>query len=48
MAEASDGPDTEYRRPHGATAETVSALGKVSEALETVERARGTCTRSIS
>ncbi len=41
MAEASDGPDTEHHRPHGTTAETVSALGKVSEALETVERARG-------
>ena len=41
MAEASDGPDTEHQRPRGTTADTVSALGKVSEALETVERARG-------
>ena len=41
MAEASDGPDTEHHRPRGTTAETVSALGKVSKALETVERARG-------
>ncbi len=41
MAGTPNGPDTEHHRPHGATAETVSALGKVSEALETVERARG-------
>ena len=41
MAGTPNGPDTEHHRPHGTTAETVSALGKVSEALETVERARG-------
>ncbi len=29
------------RRPPGATDETVEALGKISEALETTERARG-------
>ena len=41
MAEASDGLDAEHRRPHGVSAETVSAVGKGSEALEFLERARG-------
>ena len=36
-----DGPDAEHRRPHGVSVETVSAVGKVSEALEFLERARG-------
>ncbi|MGI5246974.1 hypothetical protein [Dactylosporangium sp. CA-139066] len=36
-----DGPDAAHRRPEGVTDETVEALGKLSEALETVERARG-------
>jgi hypothetical protein len=34
-------PDDPHRRPAGATDETVAAAGKVSEALEWVERARG-------
>lgn len=37
----SDGPDADHVRPPGATDETVEALGKLSEALETVEEARG-------
>ncbi|MDH6461388.1 hypothetical protein M2302_001558 [Micromonospora sp. A200] len=36
-----DGPDRQHRRPDGVTDETVAALGKLSEALEAVERARG-------
>ena len=36
-----DGPDEEHRRPQGLDDRTVEALGKISEALETVERARG-------
>lgn len=35
------GPDEAHRRPEGATEATVAAVGKLSEALETVERARG-------
>jgi hypothetical protein len=35
------GPDTAHRVPDGVSAETVQALGKLSEALETVEQARG-------
>jgi len=34
-------PAPEHRRPPGVTDETVAALGKLSEALEAVERARG-------
>ena len=34
-------PAPEHRRPEGATDETVEALGKLSEALEVVENARG-------
>ena len=34
-------PAAEHRRPDGADDATVAAVGKVSEALETVERARG-------
>jgi hypothetical protein len=35
------GPAPEHRRPQGTTDETVAALGKLSEALEAVEEARG-------
>ncbi|MEV0157372.1 hypothetical protein AB0H57_27090 [Micromonospora sp. NPDC050686] len=41
MGQHGDGPDAEHRRPAGVSDETVAALGKLSEALETVERARG-------
>ncbi|MDF3309028.1 hypothetical protein CJ179_19800 [Rhodococcus sp. ACS1] len=34
-------PAPEHRRPPGVSDDTVAALGKLSEALETVERARG-------
>lgn len=37
----SDRPDAEHRRPEGTSDETVEALGKVSEALEAIEIARG-------
>jgi hypothetical protein len=36
-----DGPDPAHRRPDGLDDATVQALGKLSEALETVERVRG-------
>ncbi|GIJ22595.1 hypothetical protein [Micromonospora lutea] len=36
-----DGPDERHRRPAGVSDDTVAALGKLSEALECVERARG-------
>ncbi|WP_433082906.1 hypothetical protein ACQP1P_03130 [Dactylosporangium sp. CA-052675] len=35
------GPDAAHTRPDGVCDRTVEALGKLSEALETVERARG-------
>ena len=35
------GPDAAHRRPEGVDDATVAALGKLSEALETVEEARG-------
>ncbi len=35
------GSDEQHRRPDGVSDVTVEALGKLSEALETVERARG-------
>lgn len=35
------GPDEAHQRPDGCTTATVAATGKLSEALETVERARG-------
>jgi hypothetical protein len=38
---AHDGPDDAHRRPEGLDDVTVEALGKLSEALETVERVRG-------
>jgi hypothetical protein len=37
----SDGPDDKHTRPDGLTDESVEALGKLSEALEVVEEARG-------
>lgn len=36
-----DGPDAAHRRPDGVSDATVKALGKLSEALEVVEHARG-------
>jgi hypothetical protein len=36
-----DGPDSAHQRPAGLDDGTVEALGKVSEALETIERVRG-------
>ncbi|WP_174183335.1 hypothetical protein [Nocardia barduliensis] len=36
-----DRPDVAHRRPDGVDDVTVAATGKLSEALETVERARG-------
>jgi len=41
MSESGGGPDREHRRPDGLDDVTVQALGKLSEALETVERMRG-------
>jgi hypothetical protein len=38
---AGGGPDPAHQRPEGLDEVTVEALGKLSEALETVERARG-------
>lgn len=35
------GPDADHQRPDGVTDGTVEALGKLSEALEVVEHARG-------
>jgi hypothetical protein len=35
------GPAPDHRRPEGTSDETVAALGKLSEALEAVEEARG-------
>jgi hypothetical protein len=35
------GPTPDHRRPEGTSDETVAALGKLSEALEAVEEARG-------
>src|SRR4051794_39852384 len=34
-------PDTDHRRPDGCDDATVSAVGKVSEAMEWIERCRG-------
>jgi len=36
-----DGPDAAHRRPEGLDDATVAALGKLSEALEVTEHARG-------
>ncbi|MGV9212515.1 hypothetical protein ACTFTM_11720 [Micromonospora sp. RB23] len=41
MGQRADGPDEQHRRPAGVSDETVAALGKLGEALECVERARG-------
>ncbi|MER5334733.1 hypothetical protein [Micromonospora sp. NPDC002717] len=41
MGQHVDGPDERHRRPAGVSDETVAALGKLSEALECVERVRG-------
>lgn len=41
MGQQADGPDERHRRPEGVSDATVAALGKLSEALECVERARG-------
>ncbi|HEU5486257.1 MAG TPA: hypothetical protein VFU98_15210 [Microlunatus sp.] len=38
---STDLPDAEHQTPAGVTDATVEALGKLSEALETCERARG-------
>ncbi|GAA4927908.1 hypothetical protein GCM10025331_09110 [Actinoplanes utahensis] len=38
---AEDGPDSAHQPPDGVDDVTVEALGKLSEALETVERVRG-------
>jgi hypothetical protein len=38
---AHDGPDERHQRPEGLDDATVEALGKLSEALEVVEQARG-------
>ena len=40
-AAAADMPAPEHTRPDGVDSTTVEAVGKVTEALETVERARG-------
>ncbi|HEX9970060.1 MAG TPA: hypothetical protein VGB03_07965 [Acidimicrobiales bacterium] len=39
--QAHDGPDDAHRRPPGVDDERVEAAGKVSEAFEWIERARG-------
>jgi hypothetical protein len=41
MSEHQNGPDRRHRRPHGVDDKTVEALGSLSKALETTERARG-------
>ncbi|MEU0153021.1 hypothetical protein [Micromonospora fulviviridis] len=41
MGQQADGPDRAHRRPAGVSDATVEALGKLGEALECVERARG-------
>lgn len=41
MSRDGDGPDRSHRRPGRVSDETVEALGSLSQALETVERARG-------
>ncbi|GAA0709724.1 hypothetical protein Drose_02965 [Dactylosporangium roseum] len=40
-AAETDRPDVRHRRPEGVADRTVEGLGKLSEALECVERARG-------
>ncbi|MFI2762026.1 hypothetical protein ACH5A3_24685 [Streptomyces echinatus] len=41
MNEYPEGPDRRHRRPEGVGDRTVEALGALSKALETTERARG-------
>ncbi|MGW0607865.1 hypothetical protein [Streptomyces sp. NPDC002644] len=41
MNARNDGPDSRHQRPDGVTDVTVEALGALSKALETTERARG-------
>ena len=41
MAQVTDGMDPAHQRPGGVDDVTVRALGKLSEALETIEQARG-------
>jgi hypothetical protein len=41
MTPSATGPDSAHRRPDGVSDETVEALGKLSEAFEVVEHARG-------
>ena len=41
MGQGENGPDADHKRPDGLDDKTVEALGKLSEALETVERVRG-------
>ena len=41
MSSSHDHPDSAHLRPEGLDDATVAALGKLSEALETVEHARG-------
>ena len=41
MSDHHEGPDAAHRRPPGMTDATVRALGALSKALETTERARG-------
>jgi len=41
MVGMTDGPDAAHQRPEGLSDITVEALGKLSEALEVVERIRG-------
>lgn len=41
MNQPNDGPDRAHQRPEGVSDKTVEALGALSKALETTERARG-------
>lgn len=41
MTTPGNGPDSAHTRPDGVSDETVEALGKLSEALEVIEHARG-------
>ncbi|HEX5741516.1 MAG TPA: hypothetical protein VFY17_08200 [Pilimelia sp.] len=41
MTDTARMPDTRHRRPAGVDDTTVDALGRLSKALETIERARG-------
>lgn len=41
MSTHPDRPAAHHQRPDGVSTETVAAVGKLTEALETVERARG-------